>query len=159
MLIESGKIVALADQVLWVETLRRSACGSCAVQSACGHGLLNRMGSARRHRVRVLAADIDIDQYQVGDTVEIAISETVFVQASLVVYLLPLLLMLVATLITEAFWPTVETAALIGAGSGLLAGLLLVRLHAFRYRHDTRLQPKLYSHRSTSTGVEPLQLL
>ena len=41
MLIETGRVVALEGNTVWVETLRQSACGSCSARAGCGHGVLN----------------------------------------------------------------------------------------------------------------------
>ena len=44
MLLETGRVVAVDADSVWVETIRRTTCGSCAVQKGCGHGLLNQLG-------------------------------------------------------------------------------------------------------------------
>ena len=40
MLTETGRVVAVDDDGLWVETVRRSTCNACGVRQGCGHGLL-----------------------------------------------------------------------------------------------------------------------
>jgi sigma-E factor negative regulatory protein RseC len=144
MLIESGEVVAVDDDAVWVATLRRSTCGSCAAQHGCGHGLLNRLGSGRRHYIRALPGAIIPAQCRVGDTVEIALPESVILKGSVMLYLLPLLLMLAGAAAAAARWPELQDlGALAGAAAGLVTGLVAVRVHAARHRQDPALQPTL----------------
>ena len=39
-IVETGRVVALEGAAVWVETIRSSACGSCAARSGCGHRTL-----------------------------------------------------------------------------------------------------------------------
>ena len=54
MLTETGRVVAVDGDRLWVETIRKSTCGSCAAQKGCGHGLLNRISDNQRGLIPVL---------------------------------------------------------------------------------------------------------
>ena len=58
MLTETGRVVALEQDSLWVETIRQSTCGSCAVQKGCGHGLINQISDGSRSFIRVLPGSI-----------------------------------------------------------------------------------------------------
>ena len=69
MLIETGRVVAVDAQGLWVETIRQSTCGSCAARSGCGHGLLNRMSDGRQGYIRVLPGDQSIESVRINDQV------------------------------------------------------------------------------------------
>ena len=55
MLVETGRVVAVEEDSLWVETIRQSTCGSCAAQKGCGHGLLNRYADGKRGYIQHLA--------------------------------------------------------------------------------------------------------
>jgi len=157
MLVESGEVVAVDADAVWVETLRRSTCGSCAAQKGCGHGLLNRLGSGRRHYIRALPGNIRPEQCRVGDVVEIALPESVILRGSLLVYLLPLLAMLAGAATAAALWPDLhDFGALAGATAGLATGLIAVRMHARRHRADPALQPTLMARRRP--GEQALKL-
>ena len=103
--IESGRVVAIDADALWVETIRRSTCESCNAQKACGHGLLNKATQGKASRVRVLAAADTLGGYRINDQVDIGIPATVLVSGALIVYLLPLFTMLMAALLVSYWLP------------------------------------------------------
>ena len=159
MLTERGEVVAVEPDAVWVETLRQSTCGSCAAQKGCGHGLLNRLGSGRRHYIRVLPGSVQPGECRVGDSVEIALPESVILQGSLMVYLIPLLAMLAGAALAAGQWPASDLVALGGAAAGFALGLAGVRLHAARHADDPALQPTLISRSSVApVRVEALEL-
>ena len=77
MLSETGRVVAVEADGLWVETIRRSSCGSCSARRGCGHGLLNRLGDGRNNLVRVLPGGLATEDFAVDDEVLIALPESV----------------------------------------------------------------------------------
>ena len=144
VLTETGRVVAVEADSLWVETIRKSTCGSCSARSGCGHGLMNRLGDGRSTYIRVLAGDTDISECRVNDEVRIGIPENLMLRGSFLVYMLPLLGLLAgaaggASLLSAN--PDLGTA--IGASSGFLACLAYIRLHSRRHRDDRSLQPTL----------------
>jgi sigma-E factor negative regulatory protein RseC len=144
MLIETGRVVAVEQEAVWVETIRQSTCGSCAVNKGCGHGLLNRMADGRTGYVRVLPGSVSPGRCAIDDQVRIGIPEQVILQGSVVVYMLPLLLMLAGGAAASGLWSgPAEPAAVGGAVAGLLLGFGLVHWHARRHRDDPALQPVL----------------
>lgn len=144
MLIETGRVVAVDQEAIWVETIRQSTCGSCAANKGCGHGLLNRIADGRTGYVRVLPGSISPGSCAIDDQVRIGIPEQVILQGSAVVYMLPLLLMLAGAASGSGFLPgAAEAVAVGGAVAGLLLGFGLVRWHARRHRDDPALQPVL----------------
>jgi sigma-E factor negative regulatory protein RseC len=144
MLIETGRVVAVEQEAVWVETIRQSTCGSCAANKGCGHGLLNRMADGRTGYVRVLPGSVSPGRCAIDDQVRIGIPEQVILQGSIVVYMLPLLLMLAGAATVSGLWSgPAEPAAVGGAVAGLLLGFALVYWHARRHRDDPALQPVL----------------
>lgn len=144
MLVETGRVVAVETDGVWVETIRRSTCGSCAAQKGCGHGIVNRLSEGRSSLVRALPGRLSPADCAVDDEVEISIPEEVILKGSLVVYILPLLTLLAgATLGAYALPGGGDGAAALGAVAGFAIGYLLVRWHAHVHRDDTRLQPVL----------------
>lgn len=144
MLVESGRVVARDDDGLWVETIRRSTCGSCAAQKGCGHGLMNKIGDGRRSYVRVLPGKVSIEECLVDDEVRIALPEDVLLRGSLVVYIMPLVAMLLGALCAAQFSTSrPDLLAAAGAVAGFCLGIAGVRWHARLHRNDTRMQPTL----------------
>jgi len=152
MLTETGRVVAVETDGVWVETIRQSTCGSCAAQKGCGHGLMNRISDGHHSLIRALSGELNAADCQVDDEVRISIPEEVILRGSLVVYILPLLVMLAGAAAGSSLYPDAgDLAAALGAVLGFFAGFALVRLHALRHRDDHSLQPTLVEvlHRGT----------
>lgn len=144
MLIETGTVVAVEPDGLWVETIRQSTCGSCAAQQGCGHGIIQRISDGRRSFIRVLPGRVDLAQCAVNDQVRISIPEEVILRGSMVVYLFPLVCMLAgAALAAGLAVGSQDLMAALGAAGGFALGIAGVRLHAWRHRQDQKLQPTL----------------
>ena len=72
MISETGRIVAIETDGLWVETIQRSTCGSCAAEKGCGQSLMARLMGHTSYLWVLLEgrdpADYRIDQeIQIGD--------------------------------------------------------------------------------------------
>lgn len=144
MLTETGRVVAVEDGGLWVETIRQSTCGSCAANSGCGHSLLNRISDGKRNYIRVLPGRLAPSDCRIDDQVRISIPEQVILRGSIVVYLLPLALMLSGAVVaSNSFAGNEDMLAVIGAVVGFVAGVCAVRWHAWHHRDDAALQPTL----------------
>ena len=140
MIKESGRIVAIEDDCLWVETIRQSTCNSCSARKGCGHSLLNKVSEGRRHHVRVLLGSQSAADFIVDDQVDISIPEQVLVGGALLVYMLPLITMLAAATLVSQWWPG-DVPAFLGAVAGFVLGIGVVRLHGQLNRNNRALQP------------------
>ena len=123
-IVEEGRVVGLEAGGAWVETMRSSACGSCAARSGCGHrtlaGALTRdKGLVRARGSRTLKAS----ECSINDKVEISIPRATLAQGALLLYGGPLAL---GTLL--AFFAGTESDLLAAvsffAGLGLAFGTL-----------------------------------
>jgi len=124
---ESATVISCEGRFAEVETQRRSACGECSAGVGCGSAVIAKWFGDRRARLRV-CNDIDA---RPGNQVVIGVREKTLVAASLLVYLLPLVLLLLGAigaseLAARSALPVDPIAALGGIG-GLLLGLLAVR--------------------------------
>lgn len=140
MLTETGRVVAIERDCLWVEMIQRSSCGSCALKKGCGHSLLEQVGASRSHRLRVLLQDIPAEHFAINDQVVVSIPEHVLVQGALIVYLLPLLCLLAGALAASQLW---QSDAFVVAGSvlGFAIGMCFVKTHAWITKHKPEHQP------------------
>ena len=152
MITETGRVVAVEADSLWIETIRRSTCNSCSAQKACGHGLMNKLDSGRQHHVRALLDGQAADDFNLDDEVEISIPEQVLVVGALVVYMLPLLLMLAGAIITAQFLAG-DVAAFAGSVVGLSVGLAIVRYHSYCTRNQRQFQPLVVANKTRSVSV------
>lgn len=153
MIRETGRIVAIEDQGLWVETIQRSTCGSCAAQKGCGQSLMARLMGHTSY-LWVLLEGRDSADYRMGQEIQIGVPETVVVKGSLFVYLVPLLAMLLGAALAQGLTGSDGWSAL-GALGGLIGGGLLVRWRAEQTRHDPRLQPVLLDEHEPVHLVSP----
>lgn len=136
MIEESGRIVAVEEGAVWVESIRRAACDTCSAKNGCGQSALAKLGQQHKNHVRALSP-LDLS---VGDEVVIGVPEDVVMKGTLVAYMMPLIFMLVAAVAADSvnagdLWVTL--AGLIGLG----IGFGMVRLHFLKIRTDKRYQP------------------
>ncbi len=158
MLTETGRVVGIEADGLWVETVRRSTCGTCAAQKGCGHGLLHRISDGKRGYIRVLPGEGGIGRCKLDDQVLISIPEEVILRGSFIAYVLPLVIMLTGALTAVRWLPGNEDLlALLGATGGLALGFALVAWHGARHRRDPNFQPVLLS--VMAPLAEPVTLL
>jgi sigma-E factor negative regulatory protein RseC len=87
MIEETGTVVACAGSFARVATQRRSACGGCVAQGACGTSLLER--ALGRAPVQVHA--LNQVRAVVGDRVVVGVSEQGLLAGAVALYLVPLL--------------------------------------------------------------------
>lgn len=155
MITETGRVVAIEERGLWVETIRKTTCGSCEVQKGCGHGVLNKLGSNRSNYIWVLNDD-QSQPFSVDDEVEIGIPEHIVLTASFIVYMIPLILLLLGAVIGESllqsgFGETI--AGMVGAVGGFTAGLCIVAWHNVKIRNNYSYQPRLVGPAASSISV------
>lgn len=123
MIEETGLVVEAKGENAWVETSRKTSCGSCEAKG-CGTGALSKVLGRKSQRVQV-KNPIDAKP---GEQVVLGISESALIKGSLAVYLVPLLALLAGGLFgelmaTQMQWGEEGTTiifALIGLGLSLL---------------------------------------
>ncbi|TGN41044.1 SoxR reducing system RseC family protein [Marinobacter confluentis] len=137
MITETGRVVAIKGNMAWVQTIRASACESCSARSGCGQRVLASASSGRANQVLV-TNDLEAS---VGDEVTVAIDESALLSASLLVYALPLLLMVLGAVTGQQWLPAGDAGAIAGALSGLAAGFFLTRV--IQSRPGKQYEPRL----------------
>ena len=142
MIEQLATVVAVEDDAAWVETQRRSACGACAMNKGCGAGLFAKAFGFDSPRLKVT----NIQGVEAGDQVVIGIDEQALVRGSFAAYMVPILFMLGFAVVGEAMtaaWPVIDSdiVSLISGVVGLTGGLMWLKRHSHRIRHDRRYQP------------------
>jgi len=145
MIIETGRIVSIEAEGVWVETIRRSTCGSCKAEKGCGQSLMAKWGGSAAY-LWVLLEGRSPQSYVLGEEIQIGIPEEVVAKGSMLVYILPLVVMMVATSIAQWAYGS-EGITTISAFGGLFLGGFIVRWYSHRIRFDSRLQPVLVDER------------
>ena len=85
MIEELAVVVKIENYQVWVEGGQSSACGGCLQKASC---TTNALGSVLKKKSVRVDSDIEL---KTGDQVMVAIDEAVLLQASLLLYLLPLI--------------------------------------------------------------------
>ena len=142
MLTETGRVIALEADGLWVETEKQSVCGQCQARHGCGQKLLGEMGANMTHIKALYSAEYEAnptpliinsaDTYpangvvSVGDEVQIGIDEGAFLQATFVSYGVPLGAALASVFCASQFNLN-EPLMLLSGFLGLILGGVAVR--------------------------------
>ena len=132
MITETGRVVAVNGDRVWVQTIRASACVSCSARGGCGQRVLAGVSGGRANQVLVgnsLGAGV-------GDEVTVAIDESALLGASLLVYALPLVLMVLGAVTGHQLSGGLDGGAMLGAGAGMGVGFLLARRAQSRSARD-----------------------
>jgi len=140
MLEERAQVVETAGQDVLVETIRQSACASCNASKGCGQKLLSEIGQGERFRV--LARNPQGYVLQQGDNVVLGLEEASFLSASVMVYLMPLIAMMMLALLADLMQLSEPLVALSGA-VGLGGGLLVVRRWGAKAESGCRYRPEV----------------
>ena len=117
MITETAIVTRRDGRLVEVELQRTSTCGQCELSKGCGTGALGRLLG---HRSKPILIETD-HQLEPGDRLELGLSESALVKASLAVYGLPLLGMLGAGLLA-ALVAAPEVVIALAAGAGFFVG-------------------------------------
>ena len=132
MITESATVIRCHGKRAEVEIQRQSVCGHCELESGCGTGAIGRLLGNRRKSVT-----IDTEQALMpGDQVVLAVPEARLVRASMLVYGLPLLGMLIFGLIAHTLFVSAEWLIVIAAIAGFAGGFKLaswLAVHSFSF--------------------------
>lgn len=155
MVEESAIVVAVEDNAAWVETQRKAACDSCAVNKGCGTAVLSKVIGNKRSRLKVLKHGLSL---RVGDEVVIGLQEHALLRGSMTVYGVPLLFMMLGALLADyagrQWWGHPSDILDIGFGiAGFVAGLMWLRRYSSGIAQDPRYQPVILS---VSTPLRPI---
>jgi sigma-E factor negative regulatory protein RseC len=140
MIEESARVIRLEGEYAWVETQRKSVCGSCSANKGCGTSVLGKVLGQRRSYVRVL----NPVEAKLGEEVVVGLGERAFVTGSLAVYAIPLLALLLGAIAGDwlaGLYQWSDIAAVAGGLGGLAAGFVWLWLFARRVGGDSRYQP------------------
>ena len=140
MIVETGTVVAIESDSLWVETIQKTACEACVAQKGCGTRVLSKL-TGKTNRIRVLLDRHSADTIAIGQDVDIAIPEDVIVKGSLLVYLLPVICAVSGAWLAGSAG---DTGSILGALGGLLASGMMVNYHSKKTRNDLRTNPVLF---------------
>lgn len=139
MITESAIVIAYQNGVATVKCQAKSACGSCAAQNGCGTAALSELTGERGEYIFEIPT---ITALNVGQWVEIGLSERALLHSMLLLYALPLCVLLLATLISASCFNAEWLSALFIV---LCTALSYWGVHTYikKYRHKYAYRPIL----------------
>jgi sigma-E factor negative regulatory protein RseC len=115
MLEELATVVKIENGQVWVNPQISSGCGSCMQKASCTSSLFGRF-----FKPRVIAVESNFPLV-IGDNVMVSIDESLLLNASLLLYLFPLVAMMVGAGIAESLFESDSYVAIAGLGSLFVA--------------------------------------
>lgn len=154
MIEESGLVVAVRGDEADVVTERRSVCGHCAAQGACGTSLLDRfLGRRPSHVVARNQAGANV-----GERVVLGIAEQDLLGLSVAAYLVPIGGLLAGMLLGDWWGGGSGIAALAGAALGMALALIWLRRYSVGLLRDGARQPVVLRRIGASGVMVPLSV-
>lgn len=150
MIEEFAEVVKVKQDCIVVEVQRQSACGTCAVNKGCGTAVLDKVLGRKRNFLELAYGEKQRadNQIQVGDSVLLGLPERALVKGSAAVYVIPLFLMIIFSLLGEVVAEqmavvNVDSVSVCFAIIGLLIALFWLRIFSRRVSADAQYQPRV----------------
>ncbi|VAW87883.1 hypothetical protein MNBD_GAMMA16-638 [hydrothermal vent metagenome] len=146
MLTEQGAVIAVNDEMAWVETQRASVCQVCSANKACGSAVLSKVLGVKRTRVKA----INKMQAKVGDQVTLGLNESALVKGAFLLYAVPLIALIVFAVIGDGLGRYFQMGegdllAVLFAGLGFFLSVSWLRRYAKSLSCREQYQPVIVS--------------
>ena len=129
-LLETGRVVAIESDAVWIEADRSAACGRCAARAGCGQGALSGLLQKDKGRVRALSSvALDATECVVGDNVWVRVPEASVLTGTALIYGFPLL---VGTAVSLLLSSGGDAPAAAGFCLGTVSGFAILHRLAVR---------------------------
>ena len=127
---EVTQVIQIDKTSILVEPLASSHCGGCLSNPVCGHGRLTEFLLKKNARHLWLPLPSHLSNIHPGDQVLISIPQVGILWSTVLIYMLPLLLGFVGTLIGSShfFANKGEISEIVGFLTGMFLGFLLVSM-------------------------------
>jgi len=144
MIVEQGLVVEKSEQFIWVETVRKSSCQSCAARGGCGQSVLSQlMDESKQFQKNIIKVEAADNSLVTGDNVSIAIDERALIRMSALVYGLPVLFLFLFSGLSQWLGFSEGVTVVFGA-SGLALALWVTRRVMKSWSCDTKYKPALF---------------
>lgn len=95
MIEEVGRVAAVDEQHIWIETEIKTTCSACQANDNCGTGTIAKAFSPKTETLKLPR----FQNVKVGQQVKLGIPEKSLLSASALVYMLPLLVMVISAVL------------------------------------------------------------
>ena len=99
MLRESAVVICYENGIAKVKCQSQSACGQCSAKNSCGGNSLSELNGKRGEHIFTVESLMPL---RVGQTVEIGLEEKSMLLSALLMYIVPLLTLLIATMLSDS---------------------------------------------------------
>jgi sigma-E factor negative regulatory protein RseC len=138
MIRETATVTRLEGSQAVIDIQRQSVCGHCELNNGCGTGAIGRLLG---HRSKSLKITND-KGLKPGDQVILGMQERAYLNASLVIYGLPLMGLISGGLLSQWVFGESDVNAFIGASAGMTLCLIFSNLIA-KYRFSRQFNPTI----------------
>jgi len=130
MIEQQATVIEVDDDQIWLHAERQSTCSQCQIKQGCGTGLLAKHVGKRFSKIAVNKTA----ETTVGQVVTLAIPEQILLQGAALMYLFPLVLLLLFSIIARSLELGEVMETIMGLG-GLMVGFIWVK-HSFKNKRD-----------------------
>ena len=124
MIEQQATVIQIEDDTIWLQAERQSTCSQCQIKQGCGTGLLAKHVGKRFSKIAVNKTA----ETTVGQVVTLAIPEQALLQGAALMYLLPLALLFLFSIVTRTF-QLGEGLEILAGLAGLITGFIWVKQH------------------------------
>ena len=122
MIEQQARVIEIDGDVVWLEADRESTCSNCQVKQGCGTGLLANHVGKKFSKISVHKTT----DATLGEVVTLVIPEEALLQGAALMYLLPLTLLFLFSIVTRSF-ELGEGAEILAGFTGLVTGFAVVK--------------------------------
>lgn len=133
---EEAVVSHITGEFVFLETQNKASCNNCSSKTGCG-SVASIFSFRPRNKLKV----INTLKLNEGDTVIVGMPSNKLLQATILMYLLPLLLLFIFAFI--ALLILGESASAIAGFLGLFLGLLMVNQYSKKTKIANQFEPKL----------------
>lgn len=138
MIEQTGVVVAVQNDGVWLETEIKTTCSSCKASDGCPTSTIAKAFTPKSNHVFIQAPCL----LTVGQQVKIGISETALLNASLRVYILPLMAMIMLASLLYAWLPHWHELVIFGLSCfAAVGGFWWASAYAKQPKHKAKFQP------------------
>lgn len=138
MIKEQAKVISRQGRWVEVQMQRQSACSHCELNQGCGTGAIGRL-LGHRSKPLIIESSFDLEP---GDRVILGMPDSSFLKASLLIYGLPLISLILSAIVGQWLFEASElkvlVTAVLGFGGGFLVSARLARKN-FASQFDPRI--------------------
>ena len=122
MIEQQARVIEIDGDTVWLEAERESTCSDCQVKQGCGTGLLAKHVGKKFSKISVHKTT----DTTMGEVVTLVIPEEALLEGAALMYLLPLTLLFLFSIVTRSF-DLGEGAEILAGLTGLVTGFAVVK--------------------------------